>query len=71
MTAIRHFLCACLALAAAVPAAAQTYPTQPIRLISPFPPGGSVDITARFIADAVAAQVRKLNVRPIQGGKAA
>jgi 2-oxoglutarate/2-oxoacid ferredoxin oxidoreductase subunit alpha len=28
-------------------------------------------ITARFIADAVAAQVRKLNVRPIQGGKAA
>ncbi len=28
-------------------------------------------ITARFIADAIAAQVRKLNVRPIQGGKAA
>jgi 2-oxoglutarate ferredoxin oxidoreductase subunit alpha len=28
-------------------------------------------ITARFIADAVAAQVRKLNVRPIQSGKAA
>ena len=28
-------------------------------------------ITARFITDAVAAQVRKLNVRPIQGGKAA
>jgi 2-oxoglutarate ferredoxin oxidoreductase subunit alpha len=28
-------------------------------------------ITARFIADAVAAQVHKLNVRPIQSGKAA
>jgi 2-oxoglutarate ferredoxin oxidoreductase subunit alpha len=28
-------------------------------------------ITARFITDAVAAQVRKLNVRPIQSGKAA
>ena len=28
-------------------------------------------ITARFIADAVAAQVRKLNVRPLQSGKAA
>jgi 2-oxoglutarate ferredoxin oxidoreductase subunit alpha len=28
-------------------------------------------ITARFIADAIAAQVHKLNVRPIQSGKAA
>jgi 2-oxoglutarate ferredoxin oxidoreductase subunit alpha len=28
-------------------------------------------ITARFITDAVAGQVRKLNVRPIQTGKAA
>jgi 2-oxoglutarate ferredoxin oxidoreductase subunit alpha len=28
-------------------------------------------ITARFITDAIAAQVRKLNVRPIQSGKAA
>jgi 2-oxoglutarate ferredoxin oxidoreductase subunit alpha len=28
-------------------------------------------ITARFITDAVAAQVRRLNVRPIQSGKAA
>ena len=32
-------------------AVAQTYPAQPITLVSPFPPGGSVDITARIIAD--------------------
>ena len=47
----------CLALlAAALPAAAQ-YPNQPIKLIAPFPPGGSVDIMARLIADPLAAQL--------------
>jgi tripartite-type tricarboxylate transporter receptor subunit TctC len=37
--------------------AAQSYPTQPIKMISPFPPGGSVDIMARLIADPLAAQL--------------
>lgn len=39
------------ALSIAGPALAQTYPSQPIKLIAPFPPGGSVDITARLIAE--------------------
>src|SRR5436190_23946696 len=39
------------------PLAAQPWPSQPIRLIAPFPPGGSVDILARFIADPLAAQL--------------
>ena len=46
-----------LAISLGLPAAAQNFPSQPIRLISPFPPGGSVDITARLIAEPLGAQL--------------
>ena len=39
------------ALASAVPAAAQDYPTRPITLIVPFPAGGPTDTLARIIGD--------------------
>jgi len=48
---------ALLAVSLGFSAAAQTYPSQPIRMISPFPPGGSVDITARLIAEPLGAQL--------------
>jgi tripartite-type tricarboxylate transporter receptor subunit TctC len=53
MTFTRALVAALLA-GFATAAAAQSYPAQPIRMISPFPPGGSVDITARLIAEPMA-----------------
>ncbi len=42
------FLLTIFALTA--PAAAQNYPDRVVRIINPFPPGGSVDITGRMLA---------------------
>ncbi len=41
---------ACLVLAGTGLASAQDYPTRPVRLIIPFPPGGSNDVVGRLIA---------------------
>ena len=43
---------------AVLPVAAQQYPTKTIRLVSPFPPGGSVDVVGRLRALAVTSTTR-------------
>jgi len=57
----RLLLAACLALAACATAAAAEYPSRPLRLLVPFPPGGGVDLIARVIGnrltDALGQQV--------------
>ena len=52
MRASRRDVLIGLASGLAAPAiAAEKYPVRPVRLISGFPAGGAVDITARVIAD--------------------
>jgi tripartite-type tricarboxylate transporter receptor subunit TctC len=45
----RIILAAVLALAAILPATAQTYPTRPIKMIVPYPPAGPIDTMARLV----------------------
>jgi tripartite-type tricarboxylate transporter receptor subunit TctC len=53
MNTLRAASLALCALAAAGNAPAQTYPTKPIRLVVPYPPGGSNDVLSRLTAQAM------------------
>ena len=48
-------LAAVALLPLAVPAAAQSFPSRPMRMIIPFPPSGSTDIIGRTVAERLAA----------------
>jgi len=50
---MKTLLIAALACAAACGAQAQTYPTQPITFVVPFPPGGTSDVLARRVGQKI------------------
>ncbi|MGE5523635.1 MAG: Bug family tripartite tricarboxylate transporter substrate binding protein [Rhodospirillaceae bacterium] len=59
------------ALAMALPVAAQTYPTKPIRILVPFAPGGVGDLTARAVTQKMSASLGQqiiVDNRPSAGG---
>ena len=62
-------LAAALLAATAFPAlAAERYPARPIRVIVPFPPGGSTDFNARAIQDRLSDQLGQQIVVDNRGG---
>src|SRR5262245_7091893 len=62
------FLSGLAAALGATAVAADKYPSRPIRLISGFPAGGAVDITARVMADWLSSDLGQQVVVENRGG---
>ncbi|HEX2826674.1 MAG TPA: tripartite tricarboxylate transporter substrate binding protein [Burkholderiales bacterium] len=65
---LRGLFCVALSCCAVQLACAQAYPSKPVRLISPYPPGGGTDATARIIAQSLGEQMGQQVVVDSRGG---
>ncbi len=59
---------AALCFALALPCAAQTYPTKPVRLVVPYTPGGPTDFVARALAERLQQALGKQIIVDNRGG---
>ncbi len=53
---------------AALPARAQAWPSRPLRMIVPFPPGGATDLLARLLTEGLASRLGQPVVAENRGG---
>lgn len=56
-SSITGFMALVVALTLAAPAAAQTWPARPVRMIVPYAPGGGIDTVARTLAQKLTEQI--------------
>src|SRR5262245_37367698 len=70
MHAIARLIVLAVAILCGTPAQAQTYPTRPINMIVPFPPGGNTDIMARALQNEMGKALGQTVVIINKGGAA-
>ena len=67
-TYLTHVVLAFALTAIATTAAAQSYPNKPVRLVSPYPPGGANDILARIVGQKLGENLGQQIVIENRGG---